>query len=264
MTNLSVSLFGNLRSGYDATMHDHTKVFFERCLNSQQNISCLHIERWQNLMRYAFTLPLHSGGKFGVYILLNDAFYKDFAQLFTLFQKLVELIALRGKLIGLNEEGKIVAYIDYFAEAPQEVEWVKQQVLYEMSKIPNVAHLPPAELAFKEMEQEFDLSLTSPHEILSSSQKGTFLCLHNSNYQSDSSLWNYAQFLKNLHFEKRVLQTKNKELVEKLQSFTRQLSQDKQQERETKQPISDGCFNGCAMIFFIIFFLFWVLVAILT
>lgn len=166
MSNITSYFFGQLTDGFDSTVRDHTKVFFQRVTEYAAKDALLCVKREGQLMYYAHSVPLISGGRFGVCIALNGLAFSRFSRLFACLQDFVAQLVIRGEIIGLNRRGELVAQVSNFVQAHAAVEVALARLQYEIDGLHDFIQLP--QLDYSEgcgEELNINLSNTGEDEV---------------------------------------------------------------------------------------------------
>ncbi|MDY4175327.1 MAG: hypothetical protein SOY07_08570 [Bacteroidales bacterium] len=147
MLNASVNIFGVLADGYTQYPDDYSQEIYTKFCELAKGESQIVVHRDGDLMYYGYVRKLtptrHS---IGFCVLVNGVMFSSPCALLPIFERAVEMLAVYGNVISMNDKGKIVPQTSSFVSMADEIKLVEQTILDGIDGLSGeVERLPPVD-----------------------------------------------------------------------------------------------------------------------
>lgn len=225
MLNTQIYIFGQFESGYRQYPDDYSSDIFRKFEAGVTSKSQITIHRDKNLMYYGYIQKLDERQQYiGFCIVLNDVLISSIKNLFTVFERAVEELALRGEILTFNENGNVVASTYNLLSRIDEMERVASIIRNGVeNKNIRKKKLPPLDYSIS-IEESKDFVVSAPvDEIVNASAKYGYTYVRKE--EETSSMIGYKSIIKQLKSEKDELLSQKKEIQERYATLNKQKKQ---------------------------------------
>lgn len=210
--NSTAYIFGNLGSGYTQYPDDSLSVIFRSAIPSRN--SGLFIRRDGSICWCVYRRNLSYEKYIGLAVGFNGVCCNLVKSMFSIYESVVNELAIDGNLIGFAENGEIIPLVERLSMSRTEIEELSRSLCAAFSDLPTTAfsQLPPINYGVGAGEKVEFAETASAHEIKSALEN-----VNSIDIQTDrkDALFSYAGRLRNLS-------SQNEDLKKTLQKMEKQ------------------------------------------
>ena len=228
--NCSTYIFGELSDGYSQYPEDNSSKLFSY-INSQCNApSQLIIHRDENMMYYVYIRKFDKKKYIGLAIAINSYYFTQIKTLFSLFEKEIERLAVKGIIIKYSKNGDLTPSISSLTKEEEEVLSYINTLQTNISTIRTVKRIPQADYAISISSLKIFNENDNNSEIVTASYTfGYTIILKQTNYDTLRST-SYQNTLK-------LLNSQIESIAEELQKAKETNKQILRQKKQFKKVI---------------------------
>lgn len=119
--NISVYLFGKFKSGYSQYPSDYSKSIFAKFYEHSKSKTQITVHRERDLMYYGYIRKLEDDNYIGLCTVVNGKFVFSIEQLFSVYERVIELMVKNGYLIHFDDHGEITTSVVRLYENAEEI-----------------------------------------------------------------------------------------------------------------------------------------------
>lgn len=213
--NSSVSMFGELSSGYEQYPEDGSsdilKSLYKRCKASTQIV----VHRNDYMMYYIYLRKFNKNRYIGFCIANNGYYTDDIEKLFGLFEDAIDRIAFQGIFLRYTGDGDIVLNNVKLQDYEEEIDFIIKSLKRSFDETLSSFDLPHVDYSVsKDSQKEFSIADNMQDIVLASYTYG-FTFIHKDKGYDTISMNDYQSVLRNLKIENETLKKENERILKK-------------------------------------------------
>ena len=222
--NATVYIFGNFSNGYAQYPVDYTEVVFQKFLQNATSESQIAVHRDSDLMYYGYVRKLNKNEAIGCCTVINGLLLTDFTKLYSVYERLVEQLAVNGDFIQIANNGELKASdIGCLANCQDQIDEISIQLRNEFDRLtPSFKGLPPQSFSTaKDSVRNYSIT-DNPDTIVKASYTESFTFIYKVAGSDTVKLSSYRGTLIELNREKNKLADELEDLKKKHNATLRQ------------------------------------------
>ncbi len=230
--NISTYLFGNFSNGYNQYPNDYTSSIFKSFRENSKAKTQIAIHRDGDLMYYGYIRTLEDNSYIGLCAVINGYYIIQIKSLFSVFEKVIEMMIRNGYFIHFDDHGEIVTSTNRLTENKEALTEINQSLINLFDHL-NSKSLPPVSYDISSQAvKSYDLE-DGEEEIVTSSFTVGYTLLYKSKGYDTASLLGYKGVIGRLNKQINNLKADNKSLNEDKKKLQEDLTKQKLKQRNT-------------------------------
>lgn len=223
---MAVFIFGELANGYSQYPNDSTsEIFKKQFLNSKAQTQ-VAIHRDGNLMYYSYIRKLDGNRYIGISVVLTAILLTKIDGLFSIFERIIEIMANKGLIIHYAENGDLTTSTKYLYESSEDIAVISEKLNTLFAGLLSSAReLPHIDYS---IEKDSSCSFSENdniNEIVKATHSFSYTYIYKDKDYNTVQINSYKSVLSRINETNLSLRKENKELQDKNQEILRQKKQ---------------------------------------